>query len=282
MSELQSLRQHAISVLNSKSESATLDVDLLLASVLNTTRASLYANPKQEISNEQEKTFEALFSRRLKGEPMAYILGKKEFWSLELIVTPDTLIPRPETELLVETALKLLPNDEALSIADVGTGTGAIALSLAEQCPLWQIDASDVSEKALAVAKKNAERLGLDRVNFYCGEWLQPFPKNSYSAIISNPPYIAEGDEHLTLGDVAFEPRLALVSGKEGLTAIATLIQQAPFYLADHGWLLLEHGFQQGSTVRQWMQEAGFSEVHTQFDLSGHERVTGGLFLKHF
>jgi release factor glutamine methyltransferase len=271
--------QAATSSLISHSDSPTLDAELLLASVLKISRAALIARSEQLLTAEQQKTFDVLIARRQQGEPIAYLLGHREFWSLDLIVTSDTLIPRPETELLVEKVLALLPADFPQKIADLGTGSGAIALAIAHERPHWSLYATDQSAAALAVAKQNAERLNISNVNFFCGDWFRALPHQQFNAIISNPPYIATNDPHLQKADLRFEPKSALVSGDDGLSDIRQLIAEAKNYLQKGGWLFLEHGFDQAVHVREQLQAAGYQDVQTDFDLAGHPRVTLGRIL---
>ena len=263
----------AVEKLASSSSSATLDAQLLLTHVLDVDRAYLFAHADAQITDQQRQTFLALFQRRLAGEPMAYILGHKEFWGLELIVTPDTLIPRPETELLVEAALAALPKQKQI-IADLGTGSGAIALALASERPDWDIVASDQSAAAILVAKQNAENLKLNQICFSQGSWCEALGAVKYDAIISNPPYIEADDPHLSQGDLRQEPRSALASGEDGLDDIRTIISQAPNYLQIRGLLLLEHGYNQSAYVSDLLQTAGFAEIRQQQDLAGHVRIT--------
>ena len=214
-----------------------------------------------------------LLNRRINGELMAYILGHKEFWGLDFVVTKDTLIPRPESELLVEMALAALPKSK-LTIADLGTGSGAIALALASERPDWDIVAVDQSAAALAVAKQNAQHLSLNQVCFTQGSWCEALGKVKYDAIISNPPYIADKDPHLSQGDLRSEPRSALASGEDGLDDIRLIVSQVPNYLQIRGLLLLEHGYNQAAYVSHLLQTAGFTEIRQQQDLAGHVRIT--------
>lgn len=245
-----------------------LDAELLLAHVLDATRAGVIARDERELTPEQQGDFEQLLARRLAGEPLAYLTGTKEFWSLKLEVTPDVLVPRPETELLVEWGLSLRPS----AVLDVGTGSGAIALALARELPGVAIVATDLSPAALAVAARNAVAHRLERVRF---EQANLFPvEGRFDLIVSNPPYVAEGDPHLA--DLKFEPALALTSGRDGLDALRALVAGAPQYLRPGGWLLVEHGATQGAAVRALFAAAGFGAVETRRDFAGLERATGG------
>lgn len=274
MSNIKSLLHNATADLGAYSESARLDAEVLLTHVLHTNRSYLYAHLEHDITAEEIAAFMELLQRRQNGEPIAYILGEKEFWSLPFKVTPDTLIPRPETELLIELAFKKLPSTESLHIADLGTGSGAIAVSLAYERKNWQLHATDQCEKALSIAKENSKRLTTLNVSFFHGEWCKALPQQKYSAIISNPPYIAQHDKHLQQGDLRFEPLSALVSGVDGLQDIRTILHQAYNYLVPNGLIMLEHGYQQAPAVRTLMHDLGYSEIESHKDLQGHERVT--------
>jgi release factor glutamine methyltransferase len=248
-------------------------IEILLAHVLKKTRTYLHTYPDYEINQQEINTFQQLLKRHIEGEPIAYILGHKAFWNLELIVTPDTLIPRPETELIIELILEKLPTNEEIIIADLGTGSGAIALALAKERPHWQLHATDQSVTALKIAQQNAEHLQISNVKFYQGNWCKALPSQKYHAIVSNPPYIAENDTHLNQAGMAFEPQTALVSGRDGLDAIRQIISQAPDYLLPKGLLVLEHGFDQAEAVRTLMQQFGYQQITSHRDLAGHERV---------
>jgi release factor glutamine methyltransferase len=217
-----------------------------------------------------------LIERRRIGEPVAQILGRQEFWSLTLAVTSDTLIPRPETELLVELALQRMPQAAAVDVLDLGTGSGAIALALAQERPKARITAIDRDARTLAVAQRNGAKLGLDRVRFLRGDWFSPVSDEQFDIVVGNPPYIAEADPHLLQGDLRFEPRQALASGQDGLDAIRAIIAAAPARLRPGAWLLLEHGFEQGTSVRELLGAAGLESVQSFRDLESRERVSGG------
>jgi release factor glutamine methyltransferase len=253
-----------------------IDAEYLLAHVLERPRAWLYAHADDELAPVHRDAFRNLQVRRKAGEPVAYLTGLRGFWSLELRVTSDTLIPRPETELLVETALALLHPERTATVLDLGTGSGAVALAIAVERPLAQVTAVERSPAALAVAKDNAQRLKLERVNFETGNWYEGFGGHRFDVIVSNPPYIEDGDTHLDHGDLRYEPRTALVSGLDGLDDIRQIIVQAPGYLLPGGWLLLEHGWQQGAAVRGLLEGAGFREIMTELDLEGRDRVSLG------
>jgi release factor glutamine methyltransferase len=254
-----------------------LEAEVLLSSLLDRPRTYLTAWPETHLSQEQSLSFQAMVERRTRGEPMAYITGSREFWSLNLEVTPDTLIPRPETETLVEMALDLIPQGQAMLIADLGTGSGAIAAAIACERPMCNIVATDFSSDAIQVAQRNFSRLGFNNVTITIGEWCSALSSDAkFDLIISNPPYIAEGDGHLAHNGLPWEPQNALRSGDDGLDDINIIIKQAPNYLAPNGWLLLEHGFDQGDQVRFLLKRAGFSAIKTTQDLSGHDRVSIG------
>ena len=269
------LLKQAQQSLIAQSSTAHLDAEILLAHVLQKPRVYLHTWPSHELTEKQITQFQGLLECRLKGEPIAYLTGHREFWSIDLLVTSDTLIPRPETELLVELALKTFKENE-IHVADLGTGCGAIALALATERPMWKITAVDQSRAALKVAKENATRLKTSNVTFVYGHWCNDLTANSFDLIVSNPPYIAEADPCLEKSDVSCEPRLALVSGRDGLDAIRTIVLQASQFLRSKGWLMLEHGYQQGEAVRQLLFDNGFIHVKTHRDLSGHERVSIG------
>jgi len=260
---------------NNTAKKTSSDPEILLAHVLHVTRAYLHAFSEREITDEEQREWNQLMEKHRQGVPTAYLTGYKEFWSLDLKVTPDTLIPRNETELLVECVLSkqysLIPR-----VADLGTGSGAIALALAYEKPHWQIDATDMSQAALEVAKSNALRLNLNHVKFYQGDWYKALPAVSFDIIVSNPPYIAEGDPYLQETVLCYEPHSALISAENGLKDLEYIIKSAPSYLKKGGWLFLEHGFQQGETVRRIFLKRGYNGVSTQHDLAGLERVTFG------
>jgi release factor glutamine methyltransferase len=253
------------------------DAEWLLMHAFGVDRAWLFAHALDPVTPEQEERFGALVARRVHGEPVAYLRGRQGFWTLDLDVTPATLIPRSETELLVELALQRLPEDASCSVADLGTGSGAIALALASERPQARVLATDISEPALGVARGNARRLGIDNVEFSRGPWCQPLQGGRFDLIVSNPPYIAANDAHLAQGDLRFEPDAALVSGEDGLDAIRTIVAQSGDCLVDGGWLLVEHGWDQGERVRSLLQSHGFSKVFSATDLERRDRVSGGM-----
>jgi len=255
------------------SDSPRLDAELLLACAIDRPRSHLRAWPESRPDPAQNAQFEKLLARRLAGEPMAHIFGVREFWSLDLKVTADTLIPRPDTEILVETALEKIPRSGACRVLDLGTGTGAIALAVKQERPLAEVHASDASDAALAVARENAARHALD-IRFHHGDWWTPFTGAAFDVVVSNPPYIAENDAHLERGDVRFEPRTALAAGKDGLDDIRRIVSGARTHLAPGGWLLLEHGHDQAQAVADLLRAAGFRETACRRDLAGNDRVS--------
>jgi release factor glutamine methyltransferase len=251
------------------------DAELLLAHALDRPRTWLFAHATDEADAAATARFDALVDRRAAGAPVAYLTGRRGFWRFDLAVTPATLIPRPETELLVELALARLPAGPR-RVADLGTGSGAIALALAHERPEADVVATDASADALAVARGNAAALGLRNVAFRHGDWCAPLAGERYDLVASNPPYIAEGDPHLGAGDLRHEPATALASGPDGLDAIRAIAACVPGILLPGGWLLLEHGWDQGAAVRALLEAAGFVDVATARDLEDRDRVTLG------
>ncbi|TLX21045.1 peptide chain release factor N(5)-glutamine methyltransferase [Thermomonas fusca] len=252
------------------------DAALLLAHALDRPRSWLFAHADDVLGEVDAARFDELLARRAAGEPVAYLTGSRGFWTLDLAVSPATLVPRPETELLVELALARLPADAPVRVADLGTGTGAIALALASERPRAQVVATDASPEALEVARGNAVRNRIGNVAFRLGSWLQPLEGEGFDLIASNPPYIADGDPHLSQGDLRFEPAMALSCGLDGLDAIRIIVRDAPACLQPGGWLLLEHGWDQGDAVRALLVEAGFVDVATARDLEHRDRITLG------
>ncbi|VVC76693.1 Release factor glutamine methyltransferase [Aquicella siphonis] len=252
-----------------------LEAEVLLSHVLQKPRSHLHAWSESSIDHAQFLQFSVCLQRRCNREPLAYITGRREFWSLDLMVTPDTLIPRPETELMVECVLESMPENNPLTrVADLGTGSGAIGLAIAHERPSWQIYATDASESALQIARKNAQQLGLDNVYFSCGNWCTALPRADFDVIVSNPPYIGESEWAAYAEGLEYEPRSALVSGSDGLDAIRTISHTAKYFLRPAGYVLVEHGFLQGAAVRRLFAASGYSQIHSVRDLSGRERVT--------
>lgn len=258
-------------------EEARLEAEVLLLHVLGKPRVWLYAHADDALSPSQQQGFDALLQRRVAGEPVAYLTGARAFWSLDLDVSPATLIPRADTERLVELALERLPQDRAVDVIDLGTGSGAIALAIAVERPRARVVATDASEAALTVAASNARKHAIANVEFATGKWLAAVPGRRFDLIVSNPPYIAAADPHLRRGDLRFEPPTALASGVDGLDDIRAIVATAAAQLRDDGWLLLEHGHEQGAAVRALLAQAGFVDVATWQDLGGRDRVSGGL-----
>lgn len=258
------------------SDSARLDAELLLGVAIAKPRSWLYTWPDHIPALPEQHLYLELIRRRQAGEPVAYMTGRKEFWDLQLKINHDVLIPRPDTELLVETALAKLPEDESIRVADLGTGSGAIALALASSRANWRVTATDQSARALDLAQKNAKILDIKNISFFQGSWLAPLSGQTFDAILSNPPYIEKNDPHLQRGDVRFEPVHALISEENGLADIHHIISNSPSFLPPSGWLMLEHGYQQGEQVRQLFASFSYSEIETLRDLAGHERITIG------
>jgi release factor glutamine methyltransferase len=260
----------------SHSESARLDAEILLAHILKKTRTFLYAHASDELNVETLATYQTILAKRVTGIPVAYLTGTREFWSLPLRVNESTLIPRPETELLVECTLDLLSHQTQASILDLGTGSGAIALALACSKPHWNIKAVDLNPSALSIAQHNALQLNIHNISWIQSDWFSSIPLQSFDAIVSNPPYIEENDPHLDEGDVRFEPRLALTSGSLGLDALTRIILHSTSYLKPKGLLLLEHGYNQAEAVANLLKQAHFQSVECFLDAQGHPRVSIG------
>ena len=262
------------------SDSPRLDAELLLSYSLQQPRAYLFANGQETLSESQLTEFQNYLQRRIEGEPIAYILGKREFWDIELLVNPSVLVPRPETELLVETALELFADSSSIRVADLGTGSGAIALAIGRSRPGWQIDAVDISETALVTAAANAERLGISNVEFSCASWCDGLTQRAYDLIIANPPYVAPGDAHLQQGDLRFEPNLALEATENGLADLFSIAGQARNVLKTNGYLLMEHGFDQHQALNQRLTDLGYTDVKGRNDLAGHCRMIQGQWIR--
>ncbi|MCL4556554.1 MAG: peptide chain release factor N(5)-glutamine methyltransferase [Gammaproteobacteria bacterium] len=257
-------------------EEATREAELMLCRATGLTRTQLRTHPEKDVSATQQAQLSAWIQRRLQGEPLAYILGDAEFYGLTLSVTSDTLIPRQDTELLVDAALELIPERAPWTVLDMGTGTGAIAIAIAHNRPIAQVTALDASKAALAVAQDNACGLRLPSIRFIHSDWFSALGQQRFDVIISNPPYIAQNDPHLQATSLPYEPMSALTSGVDGLDDIRLLVQQAPRHLNSDGWLLLEHGYDQGAAVRHLMQSAGFSAIATHRDYGNNDRITLG------
>lgn len=257
-------------------DSGRLETEILLALALKKDRTFLYTWPDHILSAEQNQHFLACIERRRQGQPIAYIMGSREFWGLKFTVTPATLIPRPETERLVEIALQTLNADKTQQVVDLGTGSGAIALALASERSNWHVTATDISEAALDIARQNAKRLNIENVAFVHSQWFQNLDNAKFDLIISNPPYVAKDDPHLRQGDLRFEPIQALSAGVDGLDAIREIITGSAGFLQSGGWLLLEHGFDQGVAVCQLLSDQGFAKVQCFQDYGHRERASIG------
>lgn len=272
--EYQQWLREAVSQLQA-SESPRRDAEILLGFVTGKARTYILAFGETPLTDEQQEQLAALLARRVRGEPVAHLIGEREFWSLPLFVSPATLIPRPDTECLVEQALARLPAAPC-RILDLGTGTGAIALALASERPDCQVTAVDLIPEAVALAQRNAEHLGIRNIEIVQSRWFSALEGQTFSLIVSNPPYIDAQDPHLAQGDVRFEPLSALVAADNGLADLHTLIKDAPRYLLPQGWLLLEHGWQQGAAVREIFARYGWQQVETCRDYGDNERLTLG------
>ena len=256
-------------------DTARLDAELLLAYVLTQSRSFVLAYPEYILSAAQRTQYQAMIEQRFEQMPLAYLLGEKEFWSLCFQVTPEVLIPRPETELLIELLLEDYPNQPRLTAIDLGTGSGAIAVALAYERPDWHIFASDYSPAALSIAQKNAKRLlKSNTITFLCSDWFNDFPNIGAEIIVSNPPYLAENDPHLIDSEISHEPQSALVAADEGLAAYKKIIAQAQTYLVSGGCIYLEHGAQQAGKIAEILHQAGFLEIKNFRDFAGLPRVT--------
>lgn len=255
-------------------DSFRLEAEILLAHLLTVSRTFLYTHEHSLLSPTDFQHYQQLCQRRLAGEPSAYLIGNKEFWSFDLEVNASTLIPRPETELLVQTTLDLLPQNKPLMVAELGTGSGAIAIALAIERPNWQIIAVDLSLAALEVAKKNCQRYHLNNMTLIHSNWYEQLPPAYFDAIISNPPYISTDDPHLS--NLRFEPQQALASGPQGLDALTHIIRQSPFYFNKDGFLVVEHGYNQATAVSQLLHQTGFCQIQHHLDINAVQRVTSG------
>ncbi len=272
---LGNLHRDAINLLSHSSDSARLDAELLIAHVLVIPRTQFITQPDMAIETQKLDQITALIKQRKQGVPVAYLIGKQHFWDVELTVTKDTLIPRPETELLVETALTLFSQQQPVDVVDLGTGSGAIAIAIAKARPGWNVLATDLASTTLNVAQQNARHYKLDNLQFEQGNWFEAINTNHrFDLIISNPPYVADNDPHLQLGDVQHEPSHALTSGPDGLNDIRYLVTNSHRYLNTDGWLMLEHGYDQGQQVHELFESAGYSSITQRHDLAGHVRMT--------
>ena len=274
---LGTIHHYAIEQLKACSKSARLDADIILSYALNIPRTRFITQADSPVNDTQYETILNLIEKRKSGLPVSYITGSKGFWDLELLVNEHTLIPRPETELLVEFALAIFPASKPVNVIDLGTGTGAIALAIAKSRPNWNIIATDKSESALQVAEENREKYQLENIKLIHSDWFTNIdPQISFDLIISNPPYIAEKDPHLAQGDVRFEPITALSSGPDGLDDIRQIAKSARCFLTEYGWLIVEHGYDQGDSVKALFEEQGYQTIQQGMDLNGHTRATYG------
>ncbi|MFA5919907.1 MAG: peptide chain release factor N(5)-glutamine methyltransferase [Methylococcaceae bacterium] len=276
MQSIKYVLNEAARILAASSDSAALDAEILLCLTLDKERSHLRAWPDKELQPEHTARFWTLIQERQKGTPIAYITGRREFWSREFHVTPDVLIPRPDTELLIELSLKLIPPDKLIKIIDLGTGSGIIAITLAAECPHALVSATDFSLAALRIAQLNANKHHIDNIQFYQSNWFANVPDAKFHLIVSNPPYIAEDDVHLKQGDIRFEPQTALCAGEQGLSDIKIIAETARNRLEPGGHLLIEHGYDQLHPVQTIFKDFHYDNVQTVTDLSGQPRVTYG------
>jgi release factor glutamine methyltransferase len=276
MYSIKSVLRDAVDMLALVSDSALLDAEVLLCLALNQQRSHLRAWPDKPLQPEQLAAFRTLLEQRQKGMPIAYITGNREFWSRNFQVSPDVLIPRPDTELLIELSLKLIPADEPYKIIDLGTGSGIIAIILAAECPQAHVSATDFSVAALRIAQLNVDKHHINNIQLYQSDWFAGIPDTKFNLIISNPPYIAEDDSHLQQGDVRFEPQTALCAAEQGLGDITIITAAARNYLEPCGHLLIEHGYDQQQQVQALFKDLHYDKVQTYTDLSGQPRVTYG------
>lgn len=257
----------------------SIDARILLQHALNENQAFFHTHPEQTLTSQQAQTFNQLVARRVTGEPVAYLIGERDFYDLTFKVTPAVLIPRPETELLVELALARVPVNQHCRVLDLGTGSGAVAITIAKHRPRTTVIAVDVSIDAIAVASRNAEEIGVTNITIINGNWFDAMIGVKFDLIVSNPPYVAEGDPHLKQGDLRFEPPLALAAEDDGLACLRSISSEAPEHLNVGGWLLMEHGYDQADVCRQLLEEAGFKRTFSSPDLAGIMRVSGGEIL---
>jgi release factor glutamine methyltransferase len=276
MPSIEEILENSAKKLQKTSDSALLDAEVLMCFVLKKTRSYLRAWSEKILTDEEYVAFQALLNQRFEGWPIAYLTGTREFWSREFYVNPNVLIPRAETELLIDCCLPLIANKADCKLLDLGTGSGVIGITLAAECPQASIIASDFSQSALHIAQKNAAVYALDNIEFQHSDWFLGLEKNEFDLIISNPPYIAENDPHLQQGDLRFEPQSALVSANKGLHAIEAIVTSAKPYLKQNGCLLIEHGFEQQNAVQAIFQASSYQNIETHRDLAGHPRVTSG------
>lgn len=278
MPTIHSLLNTASQQLNNISDSPTLDAEILLSFILRKDRSHLTAWPEKELDESHCQQFKVLVNKRYAGHPIAYLTGTREFWSRPFTVNTDVLIPRPDTELLIELALLALPENKTLSVLDLGTGSGAIAITLAAERPKLTVTATDASEKALTLAKENAKQLGCTTIAFHHGHWFKPLAGQHYDLIVSNPPYIAPNDPHLAQGDIRFEPQQALIADNQGLADIQIITDHARQHLKAGAPLLIEHGYDQQVRVQDLFKRFNYDKIQTHNDLAGNPRVTTGIY----
>ena len=274
MQTIESLLREARSRLSG--DEVVEESERLMEDICGVSRTRQFSHPEDELTDEQVNRFLVAVERRADGEPLAYITGRRGFWDMSLNVARGVLIPRPDTECLVEQALERIPAGVKWQVLDLGTGSGAVAIAIARERMLCQVTATDISANALDIARENAASNGTGKIEFICGYWYLPLSGREYDVIVCNPPYICSDDPHLKLGDLPSEPSFALVAGSDGLDAIRQIIEDAPGYLKAGGWLLLEHGYNQAGAVQALLKEAGFTDVFTRKDHGGQDRVSGG------
>ncbi len=279
MTDIQQALQKATAALADASDSPRIDAEVLLCYSLQCNRAYLYTYMDKILDAKQQESYEQLILQRIQGQPVAYLTGRQEFWSLPLTINKHCLIPRPATEKLVEICLELLPEKQPVKVLDLGTGSGAIALALASERPAWKITAIDKSAECLKIATLNAEQLKLGNISFLLSDWFNQLEEREFDVIVSNPPYIAEQDPHLSEGDLRFEPSSALVSAHHGLADIETISQQAAAFLKHKGLIMVEHGYQQKDAVAALFSKAGFQDIHCWKDDEKHERISVGTLI---
>jgi release factor glutamine methyltransferase len=276
MQDIQSAISEASRILAASSDSPELDAEILLCLILEKNRSYLRSWPKKQLHAQQRLQFKALLKQRQHGTPIAYMTGQREFWSREFRVSPDVLIPRPDTELLIELSLPLIPKDKSCKVIDLGTGSGVIAVTLATERPYAQLIATDLSSAALKIAKQNAEHYHCRNIRFLQSNWFSEVSENSFDVVISNPPYIAADDPHLHEGDLRFEPQSALIADDHGLKDISLIAESACKHLKEGGYLLIEHGYNQQPQVQAIFESFDYANIATHTDLAGNPRVTAG------
>ena len=278
MTTINALLHQATAQFTSVSDTAALDAEVLLCRVLNKDRSYLRAWPEQPLTAQQQKCFQSLLNKRCLGTPIAYITGHKEFWSRKFLINENVLIPRPDTELIIERAINLIPENQSLNLLDLGTGSGNIAITLAKERPAIAMVASDTSAAALAIARENARRHKTHNLHFYQSHWFENIPQQQFDLILSNPPYIAANDPHLQQGDLRFEPQTALIAAQQGLQDISEIVQHARCYMKSGSHLLIEHGYNQKSQVQAFFKQYNYAKIITHNDWAGQPRVTAAVW----